>query len=209
MKKLMDKLLTNIKFDKRYVFFSLILVIIGIITGSIFVVIIDGADKSLVIEYMESFFNNIKSGNINFIDSLKNTLFINYLTIIIMSILGFTYFFTSVNILILFYKSFIIGFSLSSFILTYKLKGILLSIIYIFPHLLLNILLFALLTAFTLKLSIHMIKYIIKKKEVNMRLYFNKYVYIIILIIILITMTGLYESFISPYILKFILNILI
>jgi len=72
-----------------------------------------------------------------------------------------------------------------------------------------NILLISLLTAFTLKLSLNMIKCIIKKKEVNMRLYFNKYLYIMILFIFLITITSLYESFIAPFILKGLINIII
>lgn len=208
MKKVMDKLLDNIKFDKRYVLFSLVLVILGIITGSIFIVILNNSDKSLVIEYIESFINNLRNNNLDYIDTFKNTIFINYFIIFIISVIGFTYFFIPVNILILFYKAFVIGFSLGSFILTYKIKGLLLSIIYIFPHLILNILIISLLTAFTLKLSINMIKCIIKKKEVNIRRYFNKYLYISILSFILITITTLYESFISPFLLKLIANII-
>lgn len=212
MKKAMDKLLDNIKFDKKYVLFSLILVILGIVTGSFFIVILNSTDKSLVIEYISAFVDNIKNNSFNYIDTyidtLKNTIIINYSIILIISIIGFTYFLIPINILILFYKAFIIGFSLSSFILTFKIKGLLLSIIYIIPHLIINVLLFSLLTAFTLKLSINMIKSIIKKKEVNMRLYFNKYLYIIILFVILITLTSLYESFVVPFLLKLVVKII-
>lgn len=208
MKKLMDKLFNTVKFDKRYVLFCLVLVIVGIIAGSLFIIILNNSDKNLVIEYIESFIDNIKNNDFNYIETLKNTLIINYLVIFIISIIGFTYFLIPINILLLFYKSFIIGFSLSSFILTYKIKGLLLSIIYIFPHLIINILLFSLLIAFTLKLSLKMINYIIKKKEINMRLYFNKYIYTSVFIIIIITITSLYESFVAPYLLKLIVNIL-
>lgn len=209
MKKAMDKLLSNIKFDKRYVFFSLIIVILGIITGALFIVMLKNEDKTLVIEYIESFIENIKTNKINYTDILKNILMVNYIIIIIISIIGFTYFLFPVNILILFYKSFIIGFSLSSFILTYRIKGLLLSLIYIFPHLIINILLFAILTAYTLKLSISMIKHIIKKKDVNMRVYFNKYLYVLIIFTILVTVTSLYETYISTYLIKLISNTLI
>lgn len=208
MKKLMDKLFNLVKFDKRYVLFCLILVIIGIVAGSLFIVVLNSSDKSLIIEYIETFIDNIKNNNLNYIDTLKNTLIINYLVIIIISIIGFTYFLTSLNIIILFYKAFIIGFSLSSFILTYKIKGLLLSIIYIFPHLIINLLLFSLLIAFTLKLSIKMINCIIKKKDVNMRRYFNKYLYTILFISMIMIITSLYESFLAPYLLKLIVNIL-
>ncbi len=204
----MDKLLNNIKFDKKYVFFSMVLVILGIITGSLFIVILNSADKNLVIEYITDFIDSIKNNSINNIDIFKNTLLINYIIIIIISIIGFTYFFFPVNIIVLFYKAFIIGFSLAAFILTYKFKGILLSIIYIIPHSIINILLFSLLVSFTLKLSINMIKYIIKKKEVNMRGYFNKYLYMFLIFIFLITLTSTYESFIVPKLIKLFVKII-
>ena len=208
MKKIMDKLFNLVRFDKRYVLFCLILVILGIVCGSIFVVILNGSDKSLVIEYIETFVESIKNNNFNYIDTLKNTLIINYLVIFIIYILGFTYFLTPINVLILFYKAFVIGFSLSSFVLTYKIKGLLLSIIYIFPHLIINILLFSLLIAFTLKLSLKMINSIIKKKDINMRVYFNKYLYTGLFIFIVLTMTSLYESFVAPYLLKLVVNLI-
>ena len=206
MKKILDKLLNNIKFDKRYVMFSFIIIILGIITGSLFLVILKNSDKALVVEYIESFIDNIKNNNIDYTDLLKNTIIINYIVILAISIIGFTYFLFPINILILYYKSFIIGFSLGSFILTYKIKGILLSVIYIFPHLIINILLFAILTAFTLKVSINMINHIIKRKDVNMSLYFSKYIRIALIFIFLITLTSIYESIISSNLLKLIIN---
>ena len=208
MKKIMDKLFNNVKFDKRYILFSLIITILGIITGALFVVILNSADKKIVIEYIEEFINNIKTNTVNYNDLLRNTLITNYISLIIILIIGFTYFFFIINIFILFYKSFIIGFSLSSFILVYKSKGLILSFIYIFPHLIINILLFSILTAFTTKLSLSMIKNIFKKKDVNMRLYFNKYLYVTILFMLLISLTSLYESFIPQYLIKLISNIL-
>ena len=201
--KLLDKLINNIKFDKKYVFFCIILIILGIITGSLFIVILNNSDKNIVIEYITSFIENINNVSI-----LKNTLITNYICIFILIIIGYSCFLFPINILMLFYKSFVIGFTISSFILTYKLKGILLAIVYIIPHLIINILIFALITAFTLKLSLNMIKYIIKKKDVNIRCYFNKYFSLIFLSIFVITLTSLYESYLMPYLLKLIIKIL-
>ena len=208
MKKVMDKLLKKVRFDKKYVFFCIIILLIGIICGSLFIVILNSSDKNLVIEYIESFIDSIKNSNFDYIDTLKNALIINYSIVIIISIIGFTYFLVPINIVILFYKAFVLGFSLSAFILTYKIKGVLLSAIYIFPHLIINVLLFSILTAFTLKLSLKMINHIIKKKDVNIREYFNKYLCTSLFIIIIITITSLYESFVAPALLKLIVNII-
>jgi len=200
--KILDKLLNNIRFDKRYVFFSIIIVILGIITGSFFIVILNNTDKNLIIEYITSYFDNINT------NLLQNTIINNYLVILVLSIVGYSCFLFPINILILFYKSFIIGFTISSFILTYNLKGIIYSFIYIFPHLIINILIFMLITAFTTRISLNMIKYIIKKENVNMRHYFNKYISIIIVSLVIIFITSIYEANIMPIILKKIVNII-
>ena len=198
----MDKLFNLVKFDKKYIFFSLIIVIFGIIFGSLFIVILNKTDKNLIIEYIQEFINNIKNNTFNYTDTFKCTLIINILLIAIMLIFGITCILSPINILILFYKSFIIGFSISGFILSFKLKGVLLSITYIFPHLILNILILSLIVAYTLKLSINLIRSTIKKKKANLNIYFQKYIYVIILFILLTMITSSYESFIAPYFLK-------
>ena len=71
-----------------------------------------------------------------------------------------------------------------------------------------NILLVSILTAFTLKLSINMVKCIIKKKDVNMRIYFNKYLSILIVFVGLLSITSIYESFVVPYLLKLLIKII-
>lgn len=203
--KLLDKLINNIKFEKKYVLFSIIIVILGIITGSLFIVILNSADKKIVIEYISDFINNI--GNINSNELLKNIILNNFSIILLMFIIGFSFFLFPINIIILFYKSFVVGFTLSSFILTYNIRGLLYSIIYIFPHLIINILIFALLTAFTARISINMIKHIINKKNVNMRVYFNKYCTLIPIVLFLISLTSLYETYIMPYLTNLFANI--
>lgn len=208
MKKTMDKLLNEIKFDKRYVFFCAILAILGIVTGSIFIIILNNVDKELIIEYIETFIQSIINNNINYVELLKNTLINNYLPIIIITIFGLTYFLSFFNILILFYKSFVIGFSIASFILVYNLKGLLLGLIYIFPHLVINISLLAIFTAFTLKLSVKMINCILKKKQIDMRHFFKKYICTFLVIFFLITITTLYESLILPRLLNLIIKII-
>ena len=203
MKKIVDKLIDNVKFDKRYVFFMLVIVVIGIITGSLFIIILNNTDKELIKEYISSYINNINNQ-----DNLYNNIMVNYSSVILISIIGFTYFLFPINTLILFYKAFVIGFSISSFIMCYKFKGLLLSIIYIFPHHILNILFLSLIAAFTTKLSIRMINYILKRHSVDLRLYFNKYMCMLLIVSILFIFTTLYETYIIPPLLNFLLKIL-
>ena len=208
MNKVMDKLFNLIKFDKRYVFFNLIIVLMGIIFGSLFIVILSKSDRSLIIEYITEFTNNIKNNNFNYNETLINTILINLLIVTSMVIFGISCILVPINILMLFYKSFIIGFSISGFILSFKIKGLLLGLIYIFPHLVFNIFIFSILTAFTLKLTVNLIKNTLKKKKINLRLYMQKYLFALFLFLILISISSLYESFIMPYVLKKILTII-
>ena len=203
MKKIMDKLINNIRFDKRYVFFMLVIVIFGIITGSLFIIILNSADKELVKEYIGDYISNINNQ-----DNLYNNIMLNYSSVILISVIGFTYFLFPINTLILFYKAFVIGFSISSFIMCYKFKGLLLSIVYVFPHHILNILFLSFITAFTAKLSIKMINHILKRHSVDLRLYFNKYICMLLVVSILFIFTTLYETYIIPPLLNFLLKIL-
>lgn len=208
MNKVMDKLFNLVKFDKKYVFFSLVVVIMGILFGSIFIAILSKSDKYLITEYITNFINNIKNNDFNYSKTFINTILTNFIIIISMTIFGVSCILTPLNILVLFYKSFILGFSISGFMLSFKIKGLLLSLIYIFPHLILNILIFSILTAFTLKLSSKIIKATFKRKKVNLRLYMQKYLLAILLFLILISISSLYESFVMPNILKKILTII-
>ena len=189
-------------YDKRYVFFMLVIVILGIITGSLFIIILNSSDKNLVKEYIETYITNFDTNN------LYNNLMLNFSSVILISIIGFTYFLFPFNILILFYKSFVIGFSISSIIMCYKIKGVLLSIVYIIPHHILNILFLSLLTAFTTKLSIKMINHIIRKQNVDLRMYLNKYLCMLLIVSILFILTTLYETYIIPHLIKFLTSLL-
>jgi uncharacterized membrane protein SpoIIM required for sporulation len=92
--------------------------------------------------------------------------------------------------------------------MSYKFKGLLLSIVYVFPHHILNILFLSLITAFTAKLSIKMINHILKRHSVDLRVYFNKYICMLFMVSILFIFTTLYETYIIPPLLNFLLKML-
>lgn len=202
--KLLDKPLNAIRFDKKYVLYMLLIALIGVITGSLFIVILNSADKILVVEYIEDFINQLKNNTYSSTYILKNTLINNYFFTLLIWSVGFIFIFFPLNIIIIFYKSFLIGFSISSFILTLGFKGIIIAIIYIFPHLIINILLFCLLCAYSLKLSINTIKHIKNKNNVNMSALFKNYMYVLIMIMILIGISSVFESFITPKLLSLV-----
>lgn len=207
MKKYMDKLKKNIRFNKKGITFLLGLSIIGFISGVIFITLISKSDQLLVKDYIESYIKEI-GNKINYLDLFKNCFFDNLIFIIIVWLLGMSVIGAFINIFYYFIKAFTLGFSISSFILTYKLKGIIYSIIYIIPHNIINILVFTLLVYYSINFSFTLIYAILKKKNINFKIIFNKYLYILLIIFLIILLTSLYESFVVPNIISKLLFII-
>ena len=208
MKKQLDKLKIKIKYDKKLVAFMIVLVLIGIITGTFFTLILNGNDKKLVIEYIESFVESISNNKLVFQDTLKNALISNMVYILSVWILGISIIGLPVIVLITFWKSFVIGFSISSFIITYGIKGCILSFIYVFPHFIINLLFFIILSTYAIRLSLKLVSTILNKKSLDFKLIINKYFNILLICTIIIILSVLYEVFIMPIIIKFIVSLL-
>ena len=200
MKKIMDKLKNRISYNKKIMLFLTILTIIGIITGAFLVVILNVSDKNLIKEYIQTFIDNINS--FNYIESLKNSLIISLILTIGIWILGISVIGLLFVILIIFWKSFVLGFTISSFIITYNLKGLMLSFVYIFPSFIINLLVLMYLGSYSIKFSLIIIKSIVSKKKLELSKLMHKYLIVLILTLIINLLTSLFEVFITPILLK-------
>jgi len=208
MKKYMDKLKRNIHINKNLFVFLLVIVIVGIVAGSIFSTIIDSNDKKMVLEYLNSFFANAKEGKLSYDTSVINTLVFTVGFALAMWLLGISIIGFFVVIFMLFMKAFILGFSISSIIASFGFKGILLALVYVFPHHIINILVFMLLTAYALIISFKLIKCITSKKPLDLKRIMHRYVIVLGVSVVLLIITSLYEVYIVPKLLSFIMGIL-
>lgn len=208
MKKYMDKLKRNIYINKNLFVFLLVIVIVGIVAGSIFSTIIDSNDKKLVLDYLSNFFDNAKDGKLNYDTSIINTLVFTVGFALIMWVLGISIIGFFVVIFMLFMKAFILGFSISSIIASFGFKGILLALVYAFPHHIINILVFMLLTAYALIISYKLIKCITSKKPLDLKRIMHRYMIVLCVSLILLIITSLYEVYIVPKLLGFITGVL-
>lgn len=205
MKKVMDKLKEKTKNNQRLILFLIGISIIGLLFGSIFITIISKQDQSLIQNYIKTFINTIQNGQLNYITAIQNTLVGNFSFVIAIWLLGISIIGIPIIIFLYFTKSFMIGFSVASFILNYKWKGILYSLIYIFPHHLINLIFFTLLMIYSLKFSFYLLDSIIKKKTIHFKNLINPYLGVLIIVIIVLLVTSLYETFAVPYLLELIL----
>lgn len=204
--KLLDKLRNKIRYNKKVMLFLTIIVIIGIISGSYLTVILKSDDKQLIINNIQDFMNNIK--NINNINILKNTLIINMIFLIGIWILGISIIGLFIVIGLVFWKAFTLGFTISSFIITYHLKGLLLAFIYVFPHLIINLLVIMYLGTYAIKFSILLIKCIFHKVNLDLRSLIIIYLKVLMISLIVIGITACFEAFITPMLIKYIINLI-
>jgi len=201
----------SIIFPSKKINYTVItILILGIISGSIFSTIIDQNDKKLVIEKIQLFITNIDNRSINSLIVFKNSILTNLTYSLVLWILGMTIIGVLINIFLLYLKGFIFGFSLASFIITYSYKGIILSALYTLFGQLLNLIVIIILTIYSMMFTINLLKQIIKSKQnITIQKYFKNYLLIFIITIILSVISSVSESFIFPTLIKIIIKLFI
>ena len=208
MKKYLDKLKRKVRFNKNLFVFLFVLVTTGLFAGALFSVILSDSDKKMVSDYLNNFLLNLSSDKINFNVSFFNTLIFTLGFALIIWIFGISIIGVLLVLPFLFFKSFILGFSVGSILINFKIKGVILSLIYIVPHHAINILVYILISAYSIMISYRMVTCMFKKKSFDFKLFMSKYSFILIFSLIILFITSLYESFILPYVLKFVFNLI-
>ena len=197
--KLMNLILPN----KKVNLFIISIIILGIISGSIFLMLTSTADKNAVMEQIKTFMTNTNNNSIDIGLALKNSLIINYVFIILRWTLGLSIIGVLVNIFLTFIKGFLVGFSISSLFLTYSYKGLFIAIIYTFPIHIINIFVVSLLSIYSIMFSKNLLEIITSKKN-NNRLMLKKYIVILAISVILSFISSLLEVYIFPNILRLV-----
>ena len=188
--------------SRRKIFIILLVIcIISFIFGILFLALLDKNGKSIVVSTINNYINNLNYNKKDLFLLFKN----NVLITIIMFLFGVSLFGVIFEILFLIAKSFILGFSISSFIYTFKVKGILIGLIYLFPNIF-NLFIYFILGFFALNYSIYLYKYLFKNKEYNLKSLMKKYLKVLGVSIILLSLSSLIQYFIIPYILKLFTN---
>ncbi len=198
MKKILKKIKTN-----KLLFILTLIIVLSIISGIIIYALTSSENKDLITSYLNEFFIQIKSDNINYLSitfsSVKENILINtFIWIIGISIIGIP-----IIILILIFKGIIIGFSLISIISSYGLIGVIIALIYIIPFIL-NILVTIYISYYSIRISILIIKYIFKKKETLNKGLFKHNLKVFVYSSIILIITSLIEGILIPLILRLI-----
>lgn len=196
--------------NKKINLFVVFIVILGIISGSIFLMVINDSDRTLVTEEITTFISNISTNSINNSSAFKNSIIESLIFVLLTWILGMSIIGTIFNIFFIYLKSFAIGFSISSFILVYKYKGILSSLVYIIPSQLINILIMLIIGVYTILFAKYLFKIIfLKDKSINLGRFFKKYMLVFGICLILGLISSVLEAYLVPSLLKVMIKLFI
>ena len=191
--------------------------LIGIILGIISFFILNKSDKFIVKDNIISLIDNIKLGSVKY----PNTVFLhvsNNLKIIsIIWILGLLCLITiilSVSVVLLclasfivpfivVYKGIILSFDVISIIYAYGFKGFILSFLYVFPSIVINILLLFV-SYYAINQSIRTYKLLKSEKMISLKKYIKNYVLIYLILSLLLVILSILEIFFISFIVKLV-----
>ena len=199
--KLINLIMNDLKKDKSIYLSLLIALLISFIFGMFFITILSSTDKVTLKEYITNFFTSIKQGKII---SLYKTLINNNLGILITSILAFSVVLFPLVIVIIFYKGFTLAFTITSLIYTFKIKGIILAIVYVFPSLVFNLVFYFIMCYYSFKLSLILFNKAINKDTTNINKFLKKYLVIILVCISFVSLFSLYDTYLLPSLIKLV-----
>lgn len=205
MNKVIMKAKNNVVNQKKKYLFLATIMSIGIISGIIFIFFISEEDKSLVKQELDIFFATIKDGKFIYTNSIINSVGNNLLYLVIIWVLGISIVGIPIIVFLLFLKGFIFGFSISSVVVNYGLKGLIMGIITQFPHNVILLITFILIGFYAINFSIHLFQVLFFKKDLNLSLYFKRYNQITLISLGSIVLCSIIETFMMPFLIKFFL----
>ena len=208
MKKILSKIRSNIRINKNLFIFLLVIVMVGLASGSVFVTILNNDDKLMVSEYLNNFLTNLNGNNLNYSGATLNTLIFTVGAAILIWLLGISVIGFALILIFLFIEAFSLGFSVASIIVNFNFKGVLIAISYTIPHHVINMMIYILISSYALVLSYKLISSFTKKKSFNFKDIFNRYSFILLFSVIILFISSLYEVYGAPTFVKFVVSIL-
>lgn len=189
----------KIRKSNKLILKLMIISIISVLIGIFYIAILSNSNKVLIKENLETYFESLNK--LNYIKALIKCLTSNMITISSIWLLGISIIGVFLIIIILIIKSLALGFTISSLIYFYKLKGIIISIIYIIP-LIINLFVIIILSYYGIVFSKNLNRLLFLKKDVNFKNIMRKYIKILLFSTICIVISSLIEIYIVPNILK-------
>ncbi len=189
------------KIIRSRIFKLLILIlVVGFLLGIISFIL---SDKKEINSDVINYISLIKNGGFNKILGIYNSITSNIKYSFYIWIFGILFIFVFINLFIIVYKGISLGFMISSIIYTYKLKGIILSLILLINNIL-NITIFILLTYYSINFAIKSYNSFRNNRLVNYKDFFKNYILLYLIFVFMLILCSLFEIYISSNLIKFV-----
>ena len=196
----MKKIRNIINIPKSNKYFIYILTIIALVSGSLFFFKINANDQSIIKTYFENIIIN------NEYQTLIGTIGFKFLIIFLFWIFGISAIGLITNLFIYFTKVFLTATSITCMINLYSIKGLLISLIYAFPSKIITIMVYFILTVYSVNFSLSLVKSTIKKEQFDFKNIISKYNRIFLYAIVIEIFTSLLDFYLTPLLLRMVLK---
>lgn len=194
------------KFKNKKIMLSfLIIFVIGLAFGIYFIFYINESDKIILTKEIEEYISLINNNKFDYLNGFLNSLKINLTYVSFVWGSGILFIFFPITYFIIFYKGFLTGFIISSFIYLYKVKGVLLSIVFMFPHEIINIIILFMLSIISVKFSKKLFQKIKSNELINLKELSKRYLITYVVFIGFTIISSLLEVFINSFLIKIML----
>lgn len=201
MKEMYNNYKKELSKKNNLIILVLVVFIIGLIFGSIYITILSNDQKTIALKQVTTYFNNIDKLSIDDkIDIFKNSFYSNILYTISMWVLGLSVIGVPIIFIMIFFKSFILSFSVSNIFAKYGIKGIFKVLFYLFPTNVVIIIFTIFLSSYSIFISTKIFSSAFKKQTINFKTFMGKYFFILVIGILISILCSLYDAFISPFI---------
>lgn len=188
--------------DKKIMYLNCILLGLGVIFGIFFLITSTPLDKLIIKSEITDYINLIISDKVINFSSFFNSFKTNFTYIFIITITSIIYILSPIVLFVNFYKGMLIGFLMGSLILTYKIKGILLAVVSIFPHHIIMSAILIIYSSIMLSYSLKLFKATREEKSINIKLLIKRVGILFVSALILSIITSLLEIFFNSFLMS-------
>lgn len=197
--------------SKKTNLFVLSIFLLGVFSGAVFLIFLSAGDKELITNEIMGFFQGVYDNNLDFGQAFRNSLGSNLVYLFLLFLLGFSVIGVLFNIFLIYLKGFFVSFMIASYILVYRVKGILVSLISVIFYQLFSSIFVMWMGIYSIMLSWYFLRHIFQKKKVlntssSGSKMIKKYFLIFMFCLTIAVICSVCEAFLFPRVLKLIIK---
>lgn len=183
--------------------FVIIVFILGISFGAVAVKTVDYSTKEDVFSYFNKFLQGYRQIEYRNTALLAESIEFNLMNIFIIWAFGLSMILMPLITILIFFKGFVLGFTVGFLISEYSFRGILIALAAVFPQNILVIPVYLIASVLSIYISINIFKYYRGKAAINGEI-FLKYSLEMLVMAVILVLSSLIEAYLSPLLLNLV-----